>query len=481
MKCPKCGYISFDYNQVCPKCNKGITDEQAKMNLPSFRPDPPSLLGILIGEGGESNRGFQVDNASAMDTSDMDLSFDDSEAIMGPDEVEMGESQDLDINLEPDDSGEFELPADEGDESVDVVPDLELGEEDEGLSLDMDEISFDDSGDDTESSEADDGMEIGLELGDISLDESEPDEEDESINLEELSLDDSGPVDDGVGEETIPEMEEAAVEVDSISMEEVGEETPGEDRSEIELGLDDLKVNETGELEISSFEGPETEIGEGLELGDVSIDESEEVNEDASLDLGDLEMDEIPSEDTEATELVEDLDLGEGGGMDSEEGLELGDVTIDESVAAEEASLDLGDLEMDETPSEDTEATQSLEDFDLGDIDAEEAEESLDLEDFSLDESISGSDDLSDLEGLALGEDDSEGDEKTKVYDESPSMEADDLENLVANDSISDDSSEQDESSQDDNKEKVEVMEDGMTIDLDNLDLDLDFDDSEDE
>ena len=58
MKCPKCGYISFDSNQVCPKCNKDISAEQAKLNLPAFKPEPPALLGALIGEPDESDIGL---------------------------------------------------------------------------------------------------------------------------------------------------------------------------------------------------------------------------------------------------------------------------------------------------------------------------------------------------------------------------------------------------------------------------------------
>ena len=53
MKCPKCGYISFDYNDSCPKCNKDISAEREKMNLPSYAPNPPSLLTALTGEGDE--------------------------------------------------------------------------------------------------------------------------------------------------------------------------------------------------------------------------------------------------------------------------------------------------------------------------------------------------------------------------------------------------------------------------------------------
>ncbi|MBW1764537.1 MAG: hypothetical protein JRJ23_07350, partial [Deltaproteobacteria bacterium] len=55
MKCPKCSYISFDYNSVCPKCNKDISSEQKKMNLPAFRPDPPYLLSMLTGEADDSS------------------------------------------------------------------------------------------------------------------------------------------------------------------------------------------------------------------------------------------------------------------------------------------------------------------------------------------------------------------------------------------------------------------------------------------
>jgi hypothetical protein len=50
MRCKRCGFISFDFNQVCPKCNKEVAGEQHRMNLPSFRPEPPKLLMRLLGE-----------------------------------------------------------------------------------------------------------------------------------------------------------------------------------------------------------------------------------------------------------------------------------------------------------------------------------------------------------------------------------------------------------------------------------------------
>ena len=47
MKCPKCNFISFDYNDACPKCGKDLTQERDLMGLPSSKPRPLSLLAPL--------------------------------------------------------------------------------------------------------------------------------------------------------------------------------------------------------------------------------------------------------------------------------------------------------------------------------------------------------------------------------------------------------------------------------------------------
>lgn len=59
MKCPKCGYTSFDYNERCPKCNKDLTQDREWINLPSFKPNPPSLLA----EAGLQGTGSELDMA----------------------------------------------------------------------------------------------------------------------------------------------------------------------------------------------------------------------------------------------------------------------------------------------------------------------------------------------------------------------------------------------------------------------------------
>jgi hypothetical protein len=46
MRCPKCGYISFDYLQQCSQCQADLTGERARLNLLDIRPDPISIQEI---------------------------------------------------------------------------------------------------------------------------------------------------------------------------------------------------------------------------------------------------------------------------------------------------------------------------------------------------------------------------------------------------------------------------------------------------
>jgi hypothetical protein len=47
MKCPKCSFISFDYNDACPKCGKDLTNERNLMDLSSYKPKPLTLQAPL--------------------------------------------------------------------------------------------------------------------------------------------------------------------------------------------------------------------------------------------------------------------------------------------------------------------------------------------------------------------------------------------------------------------------------------------------
>jgi hypothetical protein len=47
MRCPKCGFISFDYLDRCIKCQTDLTGERHKLNLLDITPNPISLETIL--------------------------------------------------------------------------------------------------------------------------------------------------------------------------------------------------------------------------------------------------------------------------------------------------------------------------------------------------------------------------------------------------------------------------------------------------
>src|SRR4030043_495993 len=342
MRCPKCGYISFDYNQVCPKCNKNIADEQAKLNIPAFRPNPPSLLGVLTGEADESNIGLESNLSRSMsDSNEMDVGLDDSVGI-NTSEMELDEGQDLDeIGPKQEDSGDFGLSGEE-----------------ETLAVDSEEISVEDTDNLAMPSDEEEGEEISLDLGDVSLEEDGEEEKgEEEISLDEISLGDSDIPEDIAGEETdlAPDSEGLDIDLD------LDKEAGGEEKSEIELNLDDLKINETGELEIGKDFAPAKEA------------------EEETLDLGDLSLDEAgPSTEKETL----DIPLEESGADDTT-------TVYDEPISTDESGLE---AMLDESPYEEISLDIS---GDQGPAGTSEREMSLDLENLDLDLDLDGPEDKS--------------------------------------------------------------------------------------
>jgi hypothetical protein len=317
MKCPKCGYISFDNNQVCPKCNRDISYEQEKLNFPAFRPNPPSLLGALTGEVIESHVDMQIDQSYSEDVStdivteedvnyedsgviDMgEVTFDDSGALDRGD-IMFNDPQ-MDVDLELGETNEFEAP-----DSFDSLPqeesvaDLDLdslndsselmmsagGPEidgDEGISLAMDDLVEEEAElegmEPLESNENEEAGEVSFNVGDLSLEGSdsmgeseveEPEEESEEpgIDFDSMGLEES----DSIGDPEIggPEEEAEAPGIDFDSMASEEDEEAGD---EVELGLDDLQIDESGELEIrSEADNADSETETLLDLEDIDLE-----------------------------------------------------------------------------------------------------------------------------------------------------------------------------------------------------------------
>jgi hypothetical protein len=316
MKCPKCGYISFDYNLSCPKCNKDISSEQEKLHIPAFRPDPPFLLGALTGEANESQVGVSPTGSQASFEKAADISLDDSDPLDSG-EVSAEDSSELNMDageLSLDDtsslsldtgevqaqvakglqrpktvkdkagSGEFKLEPEED------LGDLDLGEEgEEELSLDTAE-KVEETAPTKETTDSE--MDITLDL-----------EEDELAESESSNQDLLTPV---AAETTAPELEPLDLEAEE-----------GQGKEEIELSLDDLKINDTGELELGTESKASGELDGILEMDELKLDEipltevpskskrearvvnaaapkkkaEESADDELSLDLDDLELD----------------------------------------------------------------------------------------------------------------------------------------------------------------------------------------------
>ena len=190
MKCPKCNYVSFDYNQVCPKCNKDVSAEQLRMNLPAYRPSPLSLLGALTGESGQS------EDSVFDEGQNLDMDFE----ISGNEEAEKLEEPTLSDDLLEtnllDEEEEIEpleplsdFEEEEGEkispESVEISLEdsdrtlalSDTGEMEELISLDPDELPLEEPELEQEAlaeSVPAKERELGIDLEDLSLDEIEP-------------------------------------------------------------------------------------------------------------------------------------------------------------------------------------------------------------------------------------------------------------------------------------------------------------------
>ncbi|PKN63793.1 MAG: hypothetical protein CVU57_17820 [Deltaproteobacteria bacterium HGW-Deltaproteobacteria-15] len=316
MKCPKCNYISFDYNQACPKCHKDLGLEQEKLNIPAFKPEPPSLLGGLLGDQVQPDHALsgqaQADHQPrSLDEATVQLNepfLDDSQEIdLGPDLQEEKEDLGLDgiaeepvqgIEMRPmggtaaeQESVPLEEPGIEGtislaDSEVFAGQEPEKEEPAAEISLDLEEITldFDEPAEKKqEAGQADEGLEI--DLGDFSL-------EDSGAETSQVSA-------GGTGEQISDRAADLIKE----------EKDPKSGTDEITLTLDDLQVNnETGQLEIGKFIPGISGKRGPVKTVDLNPDQTKpsgaEQEDELSLLLGDDAI-EAPA----ASEGVESLDL----------------------------------------------------------------------------------------------------------------------------------------------------------------------------
>jgi hypothetical protein len=243
MKCPKCGYVSFDYSDTCPKCNKDLIAEREKMNLPAYRPNPTVFLGALPDEGQELDTDLEMEGPKLppVGQQEMEFGLEDSRAFEAG-EAALGDDRD------------FEILLDTVSEKKEEPSGLTLERADEDLFLDTEGPDIKDS----KTSPSLPGLETEddatfLDLGDLSGDTGGPGaredvgperEEGTSLDLEELAS-------------LVEDLTEDKIEADAASPA-PGEKGKGQSLSDKAMGDDDTSVDlDLLDLDLD-FDDPDT-------------------------------------------------------------------------------------------------------------------------------------------------------------------------------------------------------------------------------
>ncbi|MDY6864141.1 MAG: hypothetical protein SV062_14280, partial [Thermodesulfobacteriota bacterium] len=239
MKCPKCGYISFDYLESCKKCNKDLVQTRELLGIIS--PVPPELtLDLGSGEGKYISEG-----ASQFIETDSVTSTEEAEAVLDIEELSESTAEFKIQKLDTADQGEIEaemeissgevLKADAEVKEEEIVPEIsleeqQLSDEAEAMPI-MDKAPEEALGEELILEEQiDDAIKIEDSARDITAAIEEPVSlEEESVAQEEITLDDGGVKEDmepeGIEEISLAEPEkDKAVEESEQTIEMMGRE-----------------------------------------------------------------------------------------------------------------------------------------------------------------------------------------------------------------------------------------------------------------
>lgn len=124
MKCPKCGYHSFDHLDLCKKCNHDLVEHKAKFNLRGFFSFGQAEFTASESVINEGNEDLEESSDGAVDFGFDFLDEEDQAAGTTPDSLLGDDEQDLNINQPfgadsetvPADSLEFDDPNDDNDD-----------------------------------------------------------------------------------------------------------------------------------------------------------------------------------------------------------------------------------------------------------------------------------------------------------------------------------------------------------------------------
>ncbi len=292
MRCPKCGYVSFDHNESCPKCNKTLSQERERLNLVTFYPDPPFLLGGLLGEVNESGMHYHPTGSGTFKALEEEIELEaETEEVA----LASNQEEDTEIEIELDSLAEEEFSAASSEphnttEAETLTTDYGVTSDEDKITeaSDLDSLSgLELEGSESEIQEMDEAAEpqavepLVFEMEDITLEGQSKEEldleliEDETaeaptevhgtaIGEQELILEDEPSVVEEIeelSEDVLPDQTEAITSQLAEAEEAI---TPVAD-GEPTISLEDLKDDDLGEVdvEIDDVEQPTQKLADG--------------------------------------------------------------------------------------------------------------------------------------------------------------------------------------------------------------------------
>ncbi len=224
MRCPKCGYISFDHLEACGKCKKDLSTVVAELDGGAYSAQVPRFL-VTQAEQEDAVEDFEsiVEDEGIV----FDEEFEDSEL-----DILVTDDDEADIALDDDDGPEIVMGGDDSDVAFDdELPEVDFGADE------ADEFQFE------ESTAEENDVEISIpdELADISDLSAPADDNDEAdISFAEEPVAQTPPV-DSVPESDL-DLDDLNLELDPLEELATGKGTGSKN---FELSLDEIDFSET--------------------------------------------------------------------------------------------------------------------------------------------------------------------------------------------------------------------------------------------
>ena len=422
MRCPKCSYSSFDYNEACPNCGRDLSPVRQMLGLLAVIPQPMPYLEELLGQFDEVEV-EAPDEASSSSAHLGDYEEDDFEfeggatgtitvdvpevQLEAPEEVVELEAPDIDMPVEDDaGSDEIEFDLSSFDEPATPSPapaQTEVLDETDQITLDEEGIVFSDESDG--ELEMQDDADSEIEFGDstfIMEGDSELQLDDDSLQMSEESetFDDDEELEMDIEE---PELDFDSDEEDdfsSLGRTMVIEPMEDEEEEEEVLTLDGFQQDDEDLLTLDALEDISEEEGDLEDVQELDLenlvldDDGEEQGLALEDDYGDIELEEEPAEpprlDPNSTMVLENPDFSKYALVDDKELFSNGPPSIrdDDEVEIEEddeLELDADEIELeDEAAPEQAAPEQDEPEQPTLEMESAPEEDGLDLGDFEL-------------------------------------------------------------------------------------------------